>query len=82
MNKPIANLLYGIKINITANNKLRYADDTVLIAYTLQDCYSLVNEVVYFSEEYGLLLKIYETKCYHTSRIEVTSIYEIRKFKE
>lgn len=52
----------GIEINGKVINNLRYADDTVLLAGTLEDLQAIINKIVVISEEYGLSLNISKTK--------------------
>lgn len=52
----------GIKINDTPINNLIYADDTVVIAETLEDLQTLINRVVVCSEEYGLSINTCKIK--------------------
>lgn len=62
MNKALADQEHGIKINGRPVNNLRYADDTVLIAETLQDLQELIDAVGKTSEEHGLTLNTDKTK--------------------
>lgn len=52
----------GIKVNGELVNNIRYADDTVLIADSLEGLQELVNRVAHASEQYGLELNIKKTK--------------------
>lgn len=52
----------GIKINGENINNIRYADDAVLIASSLENLQELVNSLNVTSKEYGLELNIKKTK--------------------
>lgn len=52
----------GIVINGKNIYNIRYADDTVLIASSLEDVQRLVNKVAKASKEYGLHININKTK--------------------
>jgi hypothetical protein len=62
MNRTLSEQSVGIKINGVRLNNLRFADDTVLIAETLEELQTLVNKIADCSEEYGLSLNIKKTK--------------------
>ena len=52
----------GIKIARRNNNKLRYADDTILMAESKEELKSLLMKVKVESEKVGLKLNIQKTK--------------------
>ena len=52
----------GVKITRRNNNKLRYADDTTLMAETEEELKSLLMNVKEESEKVGLKLNIQKTK--------------------
>ena len=52
----------GIKVNGELINNIRYADDTVLLADSLEGLQELVNRVTHASKQYGLELNIKKTK--------------------
>ncbi len=52
----------GIKMNGTYINNIRYADDTVLFANTIQDLQELVDEVDDRGRRYGLKYQCKENK--------------------
>lgn len=52
----------GVNINGIHANNLSNADDTVLIASTLQDIQILVKKVNVESEEYALTMRVEKTK--------------------
>ena len=52
----------GVKVNGKVINNIRYADDTVLIAETLEELQRLMDLVVQTSEERGLTLNTKKTK--------------------
>lgn len=60
--KALEDLTEGIKVNGEAINNIRYADDTILIADSLQGLQLLIDKVVTISEEYGLKLNVRKTK--------------------
>lgn len=62
MNKALDDQSKDIKINGITINNLRYADDTVLLAETLEDLQTIINKIVEVSEEYGLTLNTNKTK--------------------
>lgn len=65
MNKTLVGQDNGFKTNGPVNKNLRYANDMVLIAETLQDLQTYVDVVVAVSEEYRLrpeTWKIYTKK--------------------
>lgn len=62
MNKALDDQSKGIKINGITINNLRYADDTVLLAETLEDLQAIINKIVEVSEEYELTLNTNKTK--------------------
>lgn len=51
------------KVNGELINAVRYADDTVIISDSLEDLESSLSRVSLVSEETGLNLNIYDTKC-------------------
>uniref|UniRef100_A0A8D8UV16 Craniofacial development protein 2 n=2 Tax=Cacopsylla melanoneura TaxID=428564 RepID=A0A8D8UV16_9HEMI len=52
----------GIRVNGTAVNNLRYADDTILIAENMQDLQTMLDNVVTASQHFGLTLNTKKTK--------------------
>lgn len=60
--EALENTNIGIKINGNIINNLRYADDTVLLAGSLQELQLLVDHVVQHSERYGLYMNGSKTK--------------------
>ena len=52
----------GVKVNGKIINNIRYADDTVLLAETLDDLQGLLDQVVKTSEKRGLTLNTKKTK--------------------
>jgi len=58
----------GVKVNGQYINNLRYADDTTLIAYTIEDLQELISAVSTHSEKYGLNINIAKTKYMIVSR--------------
>lgn len=52
----------GIVINGNIMNILRYADDIVLIASSIEDLQKILNKVVAASENLGLSLNVWKTK--------------------
>ena len=59
----------GIKIARRKNNKLRYADDTTLMAEREEELKSLLMKVKEESEKVGLKLNVHKTKIMATSPI-------------
>lgn len=62
MKKALEGEEKGVRINEKPVNNIRYADDTVLIAETLEDLQCILNKVVAASEENGLTLNVKKTK--------------------
>lgn len=62
VDKALVDQDIGIKINGTAINNLRYADDTVILAGTHEELQTLLDRIVAVSKEYGLSLNINKTK--------------------
>lgn len=52
----------GIKVNGIVMNNIRYADDTVLMANSIEDLQSVLDRVVHSCEQFGLKLNITKTK--------------------
>lgn len=52
----------GIVINGKYDNKIRYADDTLILADNMQDLQTMVNRVCAVSTEYGLAMNIKKIK--------------------
>jgi len=53
----------GVSINGNNINHLRYADDIVLLADSIEKLQALLDKVVEKSEEYGLSVNKAKTKC-------------------
>ena len=66
----------GIKIAGRNINKLRYADDTTLMAESEEELKSLLMEVKEESEKAGLMLNIEKTKIMASGPIASWQIYE------
>ena len=60
----------GIKVNGKSINKIRYADDTVLIADSIEELESLVDRVNSEGQKYGLEINVAKTKLMTISRGE------------
>lgn len=56
MTEALEEELGGIVINGTRINNLRYAEDTVLLAETMEDLQRMLNKVIRISVDYGLTL--------------------------
>uniref|UniRef100_A0A8D8UNP4 Craniofacial development protein 2 n=1 Tax=Cacopsylla melanoneura TaxID=428564 RepID=A0A8D8UNP4_9HEMI len=52
----------GIKVGDVTINNIRYADDTVLLANTMEELQNLLNEVTEVCDKYGLRLNTAKTK--------------------
>lgn len=61
-NEVLHDAAEGIKMNGELINNIRYADDTAIIASSLEDLQSLLQRVNDISEEFGLKLNISKTK--------------------
>ena len=64
----------GLKVNGETINNIRYADDTVLLADSLENLQSLLNIVVTESERKGLSLNVKKTECMVVSKNAVNPI--------
>lgn len=53
---------HGIRINGTIINNIRFADDTVILASSMENLQNLMNLVVTHSANYGLQMNIVKTK--------------------
>uniref|UniRef100_A0A8D8SJ40 Craniofacial development protein 2 n=2 Tax=Cacopsylla melanoneura TaxID=428564 RepID=A0A8D8SJ40_9HEMI len=62
MTKALEEERGGININGRPVNNIRYADDTVLLAETMEDLQRMLNNVIQASEESGLTLNTKKTK--------------------
>ena len=62
MSEALEDTEEGIIINGKVINNLRYADDTVLIAGSIEDLQNILNKVVTPSENLGLHLNARKTK--------------------
>ena len=82
INKAISNLSIGIKINGILINNLRYADDTILVAETLGDLQTLVNNIVECSEDYGLSLNIGKTKFMLITKSSINNVLDLRAYNQ
>ena len=60
--KNIVQEALGVKVNGKVINNIRFVDDTVLIAETLEELQRLMDLVVQTSEERGLTLNTKKTK--------------------
>ena len=69
--EALTNLELGIRINGEFINNLRYADDTVLLATSLEDLQILIDRVRNASLRYGLDLNIRKTKFMVISRANI-----------
>ena len=58
----------GLKVNGENLNNLRYADDTVLMAESVQQLQKLLDTVVLASEKMGLSLNVKKTECMVVSK--------------
>ncbi|XP_055384420.1 uncharacterized protein LOC129614059 [Condylostylus longicornis] len=58
----------GIKVNGININNIRYADDTTLIAGSIEDLQTLLNKVNHYSKQFGLHINIDKTKYMVVSR--------------
>jgi hypothetical protein len=67
-NKCMENANEGIKINGELTNNIRYADDTVILASTIDELQQVMERVYSVSEEYGLSLNFKKTKWMLISR--------------
>lgn len=52
----------SIRVNRKPINNIRYADDTVIFADSLEDLQRLMNKIVECGQEYKLTIKIKKTK--------------------
>ncbi|CAH2241180.1 jg3246 [Pararge aegeria aegeria] len=73
--EAIEGLDCGVKINGRNINNIRYADDTVLIASSLEDIQRIVTRVNMCSENAGLRMNISKTKFMVISKNKVDNIY-------
>lgn len=62
MKKALDSTTTGILVNGIPINNIRYADDTVLLAETMEGLQQLLDQIVRTSEEFGLTLNIQKTK--------------------
>lgn len=53
---------FGIRVNGELINNIRYADDTFLLARSLEGLQELFNRVTHTSEQFGLDINIKKTK--------------------
>ena len=58
----------GMKINGVTINNIRYADDTVLLADSLEDLQQLLSNINSVGERYGLNINVGKTKLMIFSR--------------
>ena len=64
-NTRLDNSQVGIKITRRNINNLRYADDTTLMAESIEELKSLLMKVKKESEKAGLKLTIHKTRSWH-----------------
>lgn len=69
--EALTNLEMGIRVNGEYINNIRYADDTVLLATSLNDLQALLDRVRTVSVTYGLNLNIKKTKFMVVSRVNL-----------
>ena len=67
MRKALSNMEMGVSIGGRLINELRYADDTSLIAETIQDMNTLLQNLKEESEKCGLYLNVDKTKIMKTT---------------
>eukprot|EP00795_Rhopilema_esculentum_P007185 gene7185-biopygen8579 len=67
MRKALSNMEMGVSIGGRLINELRYADDTSLIAETIQDMNTLLQKLKVESEKCGLYLNVDKTKIMKTT---------------
>lgn len=74
INRALEEESLGIKINETPINTIRYADDTVIIAESIEVLQALMDRIVECTEDYSLKKKdrarpeIYISQHYHNSK--------------
>ncbi|CAH2267750.1 jg15167 [Pararge aegeria aegeria] len=75
--EALDNISDGISINGKTLNNIRYADDTILIADSLEGLQNIVNSVASVSAEYGININTKKTKFMEISRTPelINSLY-------
>ena len=68
----------GIKVNGKPINKIRYADDTAILANSLEDLQNILNNVTEVSEQFGLSINIAKTEMKIISRKEFHNISTLK----
>lgn len=60
--EALVNINHGVKIGDLVINNLRYADDTVLLATSINDLQIILDKITTVCEKYGLKLNTSKTK--------------------